>query len=96
MDVCKNRHRGNAQSEAANDVVQPYKLNMRERIFFYVFKSRQYGVTCEDIVRDLGMKLQSVSARVSELKATNRVVEDGTRNGYSILRPMATQKSLFP
>jgi hypothetical protein len=85
MDITVNRHQHNPQSEAANRRVDPYKRTMKDRIYEYIC-DQDFHPTCEDIVRALGFKLQSVSARVSELKAEQRIEEVGEpRNGYAQL-----------
>lgn len=83
MDICKNLHGGNEQSEAANRRVQPHKLTVREKIFAYIVGSD--GVTCEEIERALMIKHQTASARISELKAEKKILTNGTRNGYAVL-----------
>ncbi len=92
-DITANRHGGNPQSEAANRRIDPYKRTMKDRICEHIGDCE--GVTAEEIVRHMGFKLQSVSARCAELKAEKKIVEQGTRNGYSILRLAAPQRSLF-
>jgi predicted Rossmann fold nucleotide-binding protein DprA/Smf involved in DNA uptake len=86
-DICVNKHGHNPQSEAANQRLQPYKQNMKDRICDFICE-QDTPQTCEDIVRCMGLKLQSVSARVSELKAEKRIEETGKpRNGYAQLVP---------
>ena len=86
-DICVNKHGHNPQSEAANARIDPYKRTMKDRIYEYIC-DQNFAPTCEDVVRALGYKLQSVSARVSELKAEHKVVEYGEpRNGYARLVP---------
>lgn len=90
-DICVNRHGHNPQSEAANRRVQPMKSTMRTKILAYLQAVEE--ATCEDIVRALDMKLQSVSARVSELKAEKMIEETGyKRFGYALLRPTIQQR----
>ena len=92
-DICVNKHGHNPQSEAANARIDPYKRTMKDRIYEFIC-DQDRGATAEDVVSGLGFKLQSVSARCAEMKAENRIMEDGVRNGYAILRP-AGQKRLF-
>ena len=84
-DICVNKHGHNPQSEAANKRIDPYKRTMKDRIYEYICE-QDSGATAEDVVRGLGFKLQSVSARCAELKAERKIVEGGARNGYSVLR----------
>ena len=84
-DICARKHGGNPQSVQANLFVNPYKRTMRDRIYEFIC-DQDRAPTCEDIVRAMGFKLQSVSARVSELKAGHQIVEGETRNGYATLR----------
>lgn len=72
FDITRNYHGGNANSEAANDAVAPKKFGMREKILFYL-KFHPEGKTCEQIEQELGMKHQSASARISELKMMQKI-----------------------
>ena len=93
-DICVNKHGHNPQSEAANRRVQPHKQILRDYILSFVGKFPE-GITCEEMVNLYGLKLQTVSARVSELKAEGKIVKRGIRRGYAVLFLSPTQKELF-
>lgn len=78
-DICRNKHRGNANSEAANLSAQPRKQNGRERIVTWL-EANPSGATREELSRLLKMPYTSVSGRVSELLAEEprRILEQGS------------------
>lgn len=96
-DICQNKHRGNPQSEAANLRIANKKLPLRLLIYEHL---REHGpMTSAEIVSRLGLKLQTVSARMAELLAEGWLEETGTvREGYAVRRAKSSngqQKSLF-
>lgn len=76
MDICRNNHKGNRQSVAANKRVPKEKIRHR-----LVAKIRQahFGMTCDELVRSLELPHQTVSARLSELKLSGAIVVVGQR-----------------
>jgi predicted transcriptional regulator len=75
-DVCESRHKGNAASVAANPA-QTDKAVMRARVFRII---EQKGVTfSKEIARELGMPLNCISGRISELKALGLIQETDER-----------------
>ena len=88
-DVCRNRHGGNPQSEAANLAIDPYKGSLRDRIFRLIEIAGLRGVTCEEIEVELALKHQSVSARISEL-AKDRLISDSGKRRENVSRVKAT------
>jgi len=77
-DICAKKHKGNYHSKAANTLIAPKKESIRERIFTLI--SQHPGLlTCEDIESILGLKHQTASARISELKRDNRITITGEK-----------------
>jgi predicted transcriptional regulator len=72
-DICRNYHGGNEQSEAANVAIQPRKQSMRMRILEWWTQES----TVEECELALGMKHQTVSARVSELRKDGLLQDTG-------------------
>lgn len=84
-DVCRNRHRGNPQSVAANRLVDPMKTSMRTTI--YNLLAAGAGMTLKELGQKLGKQLNQISGRISELKADNKIYETGeVRNGCAVLK----------
>jgi len=80
-DVCRVYHGGNANSEAANESVQPSKAIMCERI---LARLAIRPMTCDAMEEETGYSHQSCSARFSELKQAGRIRAIGsalTRSG---------------
>jgi predicted Rossmann fold nucleotide-binding protein DprA/Smf involved in DNA uptake len=79
-DICQNRHRGAAESVEAYERNKGGFEHSKERIAEIIEKSGSNGITADAIVYDFGIPLQTVSARMSELKRENRIVKIGRRN----------------
>jgi len=76
-DVCASRHRGNPESEAANERVAPSKADLRWKIMLWFY---EHGpATCEQASRALGLRYTTASARLSELKADGFLEITGKR-----------------
>jgi predicted ArsR family transcriptional regulator len=72
-DICRNKHRGNAQSEAANE--RAPKKRERDHIVAYL---RINGPrTCEALSLAMSLPYTAVSARLSELKRDGLVEPTG-------------------
>lgn len=67
-DICARRHRGSAESEAANGKVAPSKHWQRELIWQKLVFAGAAGATCQEISRETGISYTSCSARMSEMK----------------------------
>jgi len=67
--------------QLAHERIAPHAPNLRDRIHSFL---RAFGsATRETIARELGIRLQTVCARVAELKAEGRVRETGKREATS-------------
>lgn len=78
-DICRNYHRGNKNSTDANEFVQPTKKAMQERILDYITSRGKVGATCQEVERDLGLKHQTASARMAELKQSFQIHWNGLK-----------------
>jgi DNA-binding MarR family transcriptional regulator len=76
-DITRNRHRGNAESEAANANVASRKEAQRWHVWNYLRVDGPH--TSKEITVALMMNYTSVSARLSELKALNLIEKTGER-----------------
>jgi len=72
-DICRNKHRGNEASEAANALVHDHKAVDRQRIISYAEFMGSYGITFKEVCAALDMKPQTASARLAELKADSEL-----------------------
>jgi len=78
-DICRNRHRGDENSEIANAKVHSHKSLDRARILGYADFMGSYGITLKEVCKALDLKVQTASARLAELKASTDLVAKGTR-----------------
>jgi DNA-binding transcriptional ArsR family regulator len=84
-DVTRNRHRGNPESEAANERVSLSKSVDRVRI--YQTLQDEGPRTSKELSRELAMRYTTVSARLSELKAMQLIEKTGERrDGAAVVR----------
>lgn len=79
MDICANRHGGNAESVAANKRVTPTKAELRISIYDYIASRGAEGATTEEVSIALGIRYTTASARISELEADRWVRKAGRR-----------------
>jgi hypothetical protein len=97
QDVCRSKHRGNPESEAANERVSPSKADLRYRILRFFFERGPSGATCEQASIALAIRYTTASAKISELKAEGLLAftgERGTTSGGSsaaLLRAVTSQ-----
>src|SRR5690348_17175302 len=81
-DICRNYHGGNPESEAANESIRNLKEGLRGRIIGLLKSSGP--MTSDDIEARTGMRHQTVSARLAEMKKSETIVQAGrkqTRSG---------------
>jgi predicted transcriptional regulator len=78
-DICRNYHKGNQFSQQANRSLD--KKAMVGLILDLIRNSA--GLICEEIEDALGLKHQTVSARISELKRDGQVIVVGKRKTRS-------------
>lgn len=68
IDVTENYHQGNAESVNANQIIQPKKSALRAEIYEWITSRGRFGATCYEVETSLGLKHQTASARMSEMK----------------------------
>lgn len=69
-------HRGRATQVIAADKVKPAAPSMRARVLAFIGESGASGATRQEIADGLGMLIQTVCGRVSELVAVGDIRED--------------------
>src|SRR5687767_1872335 len=67
-DICRRKHGGNENSEAANARVHSQKAADNKRIIAYADFIGSYGITFKEVVKELDMLPQTASARLADLK----------------------------
>jgi len=78
-DICRNRHKNNPESEAANARIQAHKTLLQQRVFNWIQVAGANGATSKEISRALDIPLHSVSGRLSELKKAGQIRKTGER-----------------
>lgn len=78
-------HNGTETSKAAARRVQPYCSGMRREVLVALMFARE-GLTREELVRETGIKENSVNGRCAEIVAARWATEDGEREGRKVLR----------
>jgi hypothetical protein len=85
-DICRGKHHGNPNSEAANARIEPYKATMRERLEKYIAACGPQGATALEIAKVWGKEVYKFSGRLSELKRDGIIFESGRRrDGAEVL-----------
>jgi len=83
FDICRNRHRGNPESETANIRISRAKSGIRERVLEYIRSEGIDGATCSEIEEALKLSHQTASARCAELKKLKLVAASGKHRATS-------------
>ena len=84
LDVCASRHKGNAQSRAANKRNSVTRSARREAVYNIIFDSPS---TTKEVARKMGVALNTVSGRASELKYLGCIEPTNlTREGSAVLK----------
>jgi hypothetical protein len=72
-DITKNRHKGNARSEAAYEKNKDHFTRQQQRILDLLFDRGALGLIAHEAARLLSIPIASASARFSELKAVEAI-----------------------
>lgn len=84
-DITENNHGGDRYSDAAHGSIIETKAERKARIYRFIDSCRERGATTDEVQQATGMLHQTVSARMSELKASDLIVPNGesrpTRTG---------------
>jgi hypothetical protein len=74
-DVCRAKHQGNAQSEAANVRVHPSKSELKKNILNFI--RERVGSTTEEVATGLNLRYTTASGRISELRRDSALEDSG-------------------
>tara|TARA_B100001123_G_scaffold156425_1_gene181097 strand:- start:2236 stop:2619 length:384 start_codon:yes stop_codon:yes gene_type:complete len=84
IDTTLNKHRGNEESNAAFEKIKP-KLRASRRIIEELVKDSDFnGITCREAAEKLGVGMNAISGRFSELKAEKIIRKVGRRQGCAV------------
>jgi hypothetical protein len=79
LDITAGYHGGDDFSEAAHDTIVDEKSRLQRMVFDYVARCST-GATCEEVELALGLSHQTASARITELRSVDQLVNvDGER-----------------
>jgi hypothetical protein len=73
LDITAGYHGGDEFSEQAHESIQEDKVSLRRRVFAHIERC-PHGATCEEVELALGLSHQTVSARITELRARRQIV----------------------
>lgn len=95
VDVTAHRHGGNPESDEAHASIVGDKARLRRMVLAYVRDRGLIGATSEEVEHGLGLAHQTVSARITELKASRALYDTGrrrpTRSGRNAAVVMARE-----
>lgn len=74
-DITRNKHQGNAQSEAANVRVHPSKSELKTKIINFI--RERVGSTTEEVSVSLNLRYTTASGRISELRRDGALEDSG-------------------
>lgn len=81
-DVCRRKHGGNPNSEAANERVAPFKVSIRERVRTQIAATAEYGCTINELqIWDASKKPprmkypNELSPRLKELRDDHQIFD---------------------
>lgn len=85
-DITRNRHGGNAQSELAfEQVTKSGKIfTDRRRVYDAIKASGSSGITCRELAHEMGVGMNHLSGRFSELKRANKIKQIGRRQNSGV------------
>lgn len=78
IDPTAEFHGGNRESVEAHDSIRSAKQRLRKQVLDYI-KAHPFGCTSDEVEAALGLSHQTVSARMTELKADGQIVPTGER-----------------
>ena len=78
IDICQNRHLGNAESVGAFQSIRD-RLTKRQKQVLVVIRESSAGCTVDEIAQILWTTPNAVSGRCTELKIKGLIRKSGTR-----------------
>jgi hypothetical protein len=82
-DITKNKHGGNAQSNAAFEGIKE-KLSWKQSQVLHAISYRSIGWTCRELAASFKVGMNAISGRITELKAMGKIKQIGRRDGCAV------------
>ena len=79
-DICRTRHRGNANSNAAFEQHSEQFQTSREMVW-HKLRQHPLGMTAKELAQHFNVPLHSISGRITELIHAGRAARFGERRG---------------
>lgn len=76
-DVCRRKHGGSPESEAANEKVD--KAVWQQKVYDLALRRLDRGITADEAAEYFGVSHNTVAPRISELKREGWLFKRGTR-----------------
>jgi predicted transcriptional regulator len=57
---------------------------MRELVLFYIDSAGNHGLTCKELASTLGVGMNAISGRWTELKSAGLIEQTGRRDGCGV------------
>jgi len=86
-DITKNKHGGNAQSNAAFEKIEKTLTHRQNDVLWaidWLHQLSKEGVISRDIAWKLNAPLNAISGRITELKAMGKIKQIGRRDGCAV------------
>lgn len=83
-DITRNRHGGNAQSNQAWNKIRVFIPKQQRRVYDAIERSESHGATCREVASDMGVGMNQISGRFSELAIHGYIEKTGTRDGCAV------------
>lgn len=83
QDITARKHGGDPNSAEAHKSIKKDKSQTHQAILNYLARRPITGATCEEIELALTLSHQTCSARISELRANQRIISVGDRRTTS-------------
>ena len=78
-DICENRHKGNAESNAAFKVVKAGLTLKQSVVLKFIAQCGEIGATTDEVAAHFNSMPNEISGRMSELKRDGKIRADGRR-----------------
>lgn len=84
-DITKNKHGGNAQSNAAFEKIEETLTTRQKTVYSIIYHRYQHaGATCKEIAKIFGVGMNAISGRITELKRMGKIKQSGRRDGCAV------------
>jgi hypothetical protein len=79
FDITANRHRGNPESTETFKTAVKHRVTEQQQRVLKCLRDRPEGLIAEEIAGILGVTVNMISGRCSELKRDGKIYKHGTR-----------------